>query len=281
MKIINHITDIQDELKTVRFKNKTIAFVPTMGNLHQGHLELIKQAGQLADIVVVSIFVNPGQFGPAEDYDSYPRTLQQDIDSMQAYQVDFVFAPDSREIYPEGNLNSTKVSNVDLSSLHCGQSRPIFFTGVATVVAKLFNIILPDVAVFGQKDFQQLTIIRQMVNDLNYPIKIHGVATIREKDGLAMSSRNAYLSPSDRKTAAHIYQILSQLKQRIELGEVNFDQLQMDAGKMLSNNGFDVDYVHIVASDTLLPPIHASNGLVILLAAFLNGTRLIDNIILE
>jgi|TARA_R100000005_G_scaffold12657_1_gene5128 pantoate--beta-alanine ligase len=249
-----------------------------MGNLHEGHLELVRRARALADIVVVSIFVNPLQFGPNEDLDAYPRTLAADKEKLFSEGVQHLFLPDVEEMYPEGMALQTQVQVPDLSETLCGSSRPGHFTGVTTVVSKLFNIVQPDVAVFGEKDFQQLTIIRKMVADLCMPIQIEGVATARDTDGLAKSSRNGYLSEEQRKLAPLIHATLVSCRDAVACGFDNFLQLESHARMQLLQAGFEPDYFAIRDARTLRAVNENTEEIAILAAARLGSTRLIDNV---
>lgn len=278
MKTVCSINDTRDYLCTVRAQGRSIAFVPTMGNLHDGHLSLVRKAQELADECVVSIYVNQLQFGPGEDYGSYPRTLEEDQALLAARGVQLVFAPSSREIYPEGAERHTVVRVDALDGMHCGKSRPRFFTGIATVVTRLFGIIQPDYAVFGEKDFQQLCVIRKMVNDLMLPVKVVGAPTVRAENGLALSSRNGYLSEEGRQTAATLYQTLGATREAIIAGDRNYDVLRYDALARLARAGLTPDYFNIASRHTLQPATPADKELVILAAAALDNTRLIDNV---
>jgi pantoate--beta-alanine ligase len=249
-----------------------------MGNLHAGHLQLVRQATTLADYVVVSIFVNPMQFGPNEDYATYPRTLDADKAALQAEGVDLLFMPEVSEIYSDGLEQATRVEVPGFEGDLCGHSRPGFFTGIATVVAGLFNRVQPDIAIFGEKDYQQLVMIKRMVRDLCMPIEVHGVETMREADGLAMSSRNGYLDAAQRDTAVHLYQVLGEVKAGLQAGNRDFGSLEQQAIDSLREAGFEPDYVSIREQDSLRVPGPGSDRLVVLAAATLGGTRLIDNI---
>lgn len=276
MQTINTIKNLAAVIKHWKQAGLSIAFVPTMGNLHAGHLKLVAEAKAKADKVVVSIFVNPTQFGVGEDFDSYPRTEQQDAKQLAAQEADILFLPGVAEMY-HSNAKTT-VSVAGISALHCGLSRPGHFDGVATVVCKLFNMVQPDMAFFGEKDFQQLAVIRTMVRDLNIPVKVHSVATMREPDGLAMSSRNGYLSPEQREIAPKLYQCLAAARDEILAGNQDFPQLQQQEKQLLESAGFAVDYFSICRADDLLPAKPNDNELVILAAAKLGKPRLIDNI---
>ncbi len=271
MQIISTIV----ELRT-RLANETaIAFVPTMGNLHEGHLNLMRLAREHGTCVVVSIFVNPLQFGPSEDFDKYPRTLEADCAKLQGL-ADIVFAPAINEMYPE--QQTVYVDPPPIANELCGAARPGHFRGMATVVLKLLNIVQPQVALFGKKDYQQLHIIRQMVTQLNLPIRIIGGETVRAADGLALSSRNQYLNEPQRKQATFLYQTLQGLRDAILRGERDFEQLQQQAVLALSAKGWVVDYVAVRNQSDLQPAGQSQRELVILAAAKLGGVRLLDNI---
>lgn len=265
---------------TSRWKNEgeSVAFVPTMGHLHEGHLKLVDAARQHASKVVVSIYVNPGQFGEGEDIDSYPRTLERDSAMLAERGVDLLFAPDNEEMLVPDNGHATRVEIPGLSSILCGASRPIHFVGVTTVVAKLFNIVQPDLAFFGEKDFQQLFLIRKMVADLDFPIKILGVPTVREDDGLAMSSRNSYLEPRQREQAAALYQCLQDAAARLQEGDKEFAKIEENAIKFLKKHKIVAEYVSIRRIDDLQQACADDTELVILAAVKLGKARLIDNI---
>ncbi|WJG09147.1 pantoate--beta-alanine ligase [Aliiglaciecola sp. LCG003] len=278
MQQISDITPLRELRREWQISGKTIAFVPTMGNLHQGHLHLVEQAKQHAEIVVVSIFVNPLQFGPDEDLAAYPRTLEQDKASLQALGVDVLFTPHADDIYSRGLEKQTYVEVPGLSYMICGASRPGHFRGVATIVCKLFNMVQPNMAFFGEKDFQQLQVIKAMVTDLSMNLQIFGVPTVRETDGLAMSSRNHYLTAEERLKAPAMYQVLQGLRESIQLGRRDFSVLVEQAKQVLKEADMKVDYIEIRSIETLLSPGHEETELVVLAAAFLGRTRLIDNI---
>lgn len=279
MKTVHSIAELRQQVRDWRQAGLRVGFVPTMGNLHAGHISLIGEARRHADKVVASIFVNPTQFGPSEDFDSYPRTLQADSEKLQAAQCDLLFAPSVEEMYPQ--KNRTWVDVDELGDHLCGASRPGHFRGVSTVVSKLFNIVLPDIACFGEKDFQQLAIIRRMVQDLFIPVQIIGVPTAREANGLAMSSRNGYLSAAQKDQAAAIYATLQDLKARIQGGERDFAALVKLGTDRLAQAGFAVDYLTISNADTLAPASSPDSHLLIAVAAKLGATRLIDNVTLS
>ena len=257
----------------------THALVPTMGNLHAGHLELIKRAKTLADRVTVTLFVNPAQFGEGEDFESYPRTQERDLDALHALDVDTIFIPKTEQLYPDGPRKTTKVDIPFLSQLHCGKTRPDFFPGVCTVVTKLLHIVRPNIALFGEKDWQQLMMIKKMVRELFLPVTILSCPTVREASGLACSSRNLYLSDVQRNTIApKLQQVLAQMKMQLETGEKRRSHLEGQAKEQLQKLGFDVDYINIVEAQTLRAPSETDKSLVILAATCLDSTRLIDNI---
>lgn len=277
MKIITKKQDLHTQIKHWQSQNQTIAFVPTMGNLHAGHIALVKQAIGSADKVVVSIFVNPTQFDKSEDLQAYPRTREEDQGKLKNTGADLLFLPSVEVMYP--NLGQACTIEVpEFSNILEGASRKGHFSGVATVVAKLFNLVQPTTAIFGQKDFQQLMIIRQMVNDLNFNVDIVAAPTIREPDGLAMSSRNGYLNEEERARAASFYQILSTLREDILQGDTNYLSLQKLALRRLEGKGFTPDYIEVRRKSDLQAPQKTSDDLVILGAAWLGKARLIDNI---
>ena len=260
-----------------RLANETsIAFVPTMGNLHAGHIGLVELARQRGQCVVVSIFINPLQFGANEDLANYPRTLEADLAMLQATGTDVVFTPTEAEMYPVSQ--TVTVEPLTIANELCGAFRPGHFRGVATVVLKLFNMARPQVAVFGKKDFQQLFIIREMVKQLNLPIEIIAGETVREADGLAMSSRHGYLSATERTEASHLYRALQQAVQAIQGGERDFAAVEAQASQSLTSHGWAVDYISVMSSSTLNPATTQDHNLVVLGAARHGKTRLIDNI---
>ena len=276
MQTITTIAALRHCIRAWRQNGENIAFVPTMGNLHTGHLTLVQAARQQADRVVVSIFVNPTQFGPNEDFASYPRTEQQDQAQLIHSGADLLFLPSADEMY--SHPTQTQVSVRDLSRLHCGSSRPGHFDGVAIVVCKLLNMVQPDILLLGEKDFQQLAVIRSMVADLNIPVSIQGVATVRESDGLAMSSRNGYLSEQQREIAPQLYQALISARDAILAGNPDFQAISDQQIQALQQAGFSVDYFNICRSNDLAPADNHDRDLVILVAARLGKTRLIDNV---
>jgi len=268
---------LREQLTLCRQKGQKIAFVPTMGNLHNGHLTLVREAQKRADIVVVSIFVNPMQFERADDLDNYPRTLQQDLSKLEADGVNYVFTPTPALMYPQGLDKQTFVEVPEISHILEGASRPGHFRGVATIVTKLFNIVQPDVACFGEKDFQQLAVIRQMVTDLCMDIEIIGVATVREEDGLAMSSRNGLLTAEERQSAPTVARAMNQIGQQLEQGVRDTEGLIEKANDQLVQAGFKPDEIFIRDARTMQPLTQASEQAVILMSAFLGKARLIDN----
>lgn len=278
MQLISDILDLREIRRTWQSSAKVIAFVPTMGNLHQGHLNLVREAKKQANIVVVSIFVNPMQFGPDEDLDAYPRTLQSDSRLLEELGVDVLFMPKATDIYARGLEQQTFVEVPGLSYMICGASRPGHFRGVATIVCKLFNMVQPNLAFFGEKDFQQLQVIKAMVTDLSMNLKVFGMATTRDDDGLAMSSRNQYLKDKERKLAPSLYEKMQQLASEIQLGRRDFSKITQEYKLQLAELGFNPDYLEIRNVENLLQPGHEDQHLVLLAAAFLGKTRLIDNL---
>lgn len=278
MQTITSITEMQQQVANWRTEGLRIGFVPTMGNLHAGHLGLVQQVGEVADRVVVSIFVNPLQFGEGEDIDAYPRTLDDDLKKLANYSVAAIFTPQEAEFYPQPRESMTFVEVPGLSDILCGVARLGHFRGVTTVVNKLFNIVQPHVAIFGEKDFQQLVIIRRMVEDLLLPVEIISGETVRENDGLAMSSRNGYLSEADRQCAPRLYTTLQEMRERLLQGEKEYSDLENQAQDALIKHGFRPDYVAIRYADNLQIPTVGEENLVILGAAWLGKTRLIDNL---
>ncbi|WP_241646830.1 pantoate--beta-alanine ligase [Rosenbergiella metrosideri] len=276
MQTFHEIPTLQQQLRDLRRQGKTIAFVPTMGNLHQGHITLVERAKQLADYVVVSIFVNPMQFDRSDDLARYPRTLEQD-QQLLSDKADLLFAPAANTLYPTGLTEQSFVHVPGLSELLEGASRPGHFRGVSTVVSKLFNIVQPDVACFGEKDFQQLAIIRKMVLDLNYPITIIGVPTVRTEDGLALSSRNGYLTAAERLQAVELSQTMKLMAERLQQGEQAYTAIVDSAVASLTKMGWQPDGIAICDAQTLMPLTAQSREAVILMAAWLGKARLIDN----
>ncbi|EPT8874806.1 pantoate--beta-alanine ligase [Cronobacter dublinensis] len=277
MLIIETLPLLRQQIRRLRMEGKRIALVPTMGNLHDGHMTLVDEAKTHADVVVVSIFVNPMQFDRADDLARYPRTLQEDCEKLKKRGADMVFAPTPDEVYPQGMTEQTFVEVPGLSSMLEGASRPGHFRGVSTVVSKLFNLVQPDVACFGEKDYQQLALIRKMVADMGYDIDIIGVPTVRAKDGLALSSRNGYLTSDQRKIAPGLSKVMNAMAEKLRAGERDLDALIAAAREELSEKGFRPDDLQIRDADTLLALSPASKRAVILMAAWLGQARLIDN----
>ena len=277
MLIIETLPLLRQHIRRLRQEGKRVALVPTMGNLHDGHMTLVEEAKTRADVVVVSIFVNPMQFDRVEDLARYPRTLQEDCQKLNKRKVDFVFAPSEAEIYPQGTESQTFVDVPGLSTMLEGASRPGHFRGVSTIVSKLFNLIQPDIACFGEKDFQQLALIRKMVADLGYDIEIVGVPIIRAKDGLALSSRNGYLTAEQRKIAPGLYKVMSRVAEKLKAGERDQGEMIAIAEQELNEKGFRADDIQIRDADTLLDLTDSSKRAVILMAAWLGQARLIDN----
>lgn len=278
MEVFHTVQGIREVLANARREGKRIGFVPTMGNLHEGHLQLVRLAKQSCDVVVVSIFVNPLQFGLNEDWESYPRTMEQDSKKLQAEHCDYLFNPTENEIYPNGMADQTRVVVPTMTDILCGASRPGHFEGVTTVVSKLFNIVQPDEAVFGIKDYQQLAVIRRMVEDLCIPVKIVPAPIAREEDGLAMSSRNSYLGDEERPRVAVLNRVLEWIVQQLNSGQKDFVDLEQAAGEMITAEGFRVDYVSIRQAKTLELAAHDDMDLVVLGAMYTDNARLIDNV---
>jgi len=271
----------KDALRVVmrgyRSNSETTAFVPTLGNLHDGHLSLVRKAREVADRVVVSIFINPTQFDKAEDLAAYPRTIENDLKLLKQEKIDLVFLPEAEEMYPEGSATRVEVDGI--SDILEGDSRPGHFSGVATIVAKLFNLVQPDISVFGEKDFQQLMLIRRMVDDLDFGIEIIGAPTAREDSGLAMSSRNNYLNKEQRNTIAPgLYRELTKILKAIADGESDYLTLQQESAKNLDQQGFKTDYIEIRNAEDLSIAKKNDKNLVILASAWLGKARLIDNL---
>ena len=275
--------EVADRIDSVRatltqLAGHAVGLVPTMGNLHEGHLELVRACRRRCDVRVVSIFVNPTQFGPSEDFGNYPRTLDDDLARLDEAQVDVVFKPSVEEMYPAGQDDHATVTVPSLANTLCGASRPGHFDAVATVVAKLFNIVQPKYAFFGEKDWQQLSVIRAMVRQLDMPVDVVGVPTVRAESGLALSSRNTYLSDTERDLAALLNATLVNIKRAISAGNRRYGQLESQAATSLTDAGFDVDYVAVRDAHRLCEPDATSTNLRILAAARLGGARLIDNV---
>jgi len=272
------VTELHQYVQHWKDHGQSIAFIPTMGNLHNGHISLLEKGQSLCDRCICSIFVNPMQFGPNEDWDHYPRTLAADIEKLEAVDCDLVYLPSASELYPEGLDKISQVSVTDLTDNYEGAHRPGHFTGVATVVLKLFNIVKPDVSVFGKKDYQQYRVVNKMVADFNLEVQIIGQETTRETSGLATSSRNQYLDSQQLETAAIIYQQLQQTARAIEQGERDFKALENAAIARLDDAGFDTNYFVVCNAATLLPASADDRDLVVLVTAALGPTRLLDNI---
>lgn len=274
------IATLRERVAAWRHAGQRIGFVPTMGNLHAGHLALVAEARRLAERVVVSIFVNPLQFGPQEDFAAYPRTLARDQELLAGAGTDLLFAPTVEAVYPRGQAEQTRLEVPGISDILCGASRPGHFVGVATVVCKLFNMVQPDLAVFGEKDFQQLQVIRLMTLDLSLPVAVHGLATVREADGLAMSSRNGYLTAEERARAPALYQTLRRCAERLRQGQ-DIATVEGQAGEEIAAAGFGPDYFSVRRAADLALPQAGDRELVVLAAARLGRARLIDNLRVE
>ena len=271
-----HVIHTQKELVETLKKLTNIAFVPTMGNLHEGHLKLIEEALKKTKYVVVSIFINPLQFNSKDDFKNYPRTLDEDLLMLQKLDVPFVFVPSKEDI-----IDSSQTIEIHLSDIAndlCGRFRPGHFNGVATIVCKLFNLIQPELAFFGRKDFQQLFLIKELVKQLNYPIHIIAIDTVRHKDGLAKSSRNNLLSKEDRKKAPQLFELMNAMKEKVMQKKLSFKEIESDAERLLNDSGWIVDYLAIRSAQSLKIPVHNEKQMVILGAATLGSVRLIDNI---
>ncbi len=278
MNTVKTVRELRAAIARARSEGKQIGLVPTMGNLHSGHAALVNKAAQQADFVVASIFVNPLQFGANEDLDTYPRTLAADQETLLQAGCNLLFAPTVDEMYPHGMTGLTRVTAAQLSNELCGSRRPGHFDGVTTVVNKLFNMVQPDLAIFGQKDYQQLAVIRAMVLDLNMPVQIIGEPTVRAEDGLALSSRNGYLNEEQRALAPALYRHLREMADAIKAGERDYATRVTQQAAHLEAIGLRVDYLEVRHATTLLPAQTSDRDLVILVAAYLGTTRLIDNI---
>lgn len=277
MIIAKTVAELRAHVRWWRGQNRRVGFAPTMGNLHAGHRRLMQVARELSDVTVASIFVNPLQFGRNEDLDAYPRTPVEDVSALEAEKVDLLFMPGVTDMYPRGLDAMTRVEVPALGDILCGDSRPGHFRGVTTVVNRLFNLVQPDLAVFGKKDYQQLLLIRLMVEDLAMPIEIVGVDTVRERDGLAMSSRNGYLTPEERSRAAQLHAALASACAALRSGATT-GATEQAAAATLVGAGFRVDYVSVRRQSDLGPPQERDRALVVLAAAWLGRTRLIDNL---
>ncbi|MEL7186395.1 MAG: pantoate--beta-alanine ligase [Pseudomonadota bacterium] len=278
--VVHDREELAEQILDWRRHNEHVALVATMGNLHAGHLSLVELAREHAERVVVSIFVNPTQFGEGEDFDRYPRTLEKDTLRLRQISADLIFAPAVDTMYPFGIEDATLVSVPKLTENFCGASRPGHFDGVTSVVARLFAMVQPDVAIFGQKDYQQQLVIRHMARDLNLPVNVITAETVREESGLAMSSRNQYLSQEERETAALLYATLNDAGEQLQSGRRNFADLEKEATTVLREAGFEVDYLAIRRAQNLEIPDRDCDELVILAAAQLGNARLIDNIVI-
>jgi len=279
--VVGDASGLRAALMRWRREGADIGFVPTMGNLHAGHLDLVRAAAARARHVVVSIFVNPLQFGPGEDFAAYPRTLEEDLARLQDTGCDLVFAPTEAVMYPSGRAGTTRVEVPDVSDILCGASRAGHFAGVTTVVAKLFNLVQPDLAVFGQKDYQQLTIIRRMTRDLDFPVEVLGIPTRREADGLAMSSRNRYLSAEERRVAPALHGALQAAADALQRGERDFVALQHAGMENIRSAGMSPEYFEVRRQDDLGTPTGNDGNLVLLAASKLGRARLIDNMLVD
>lgn len=278
MNTVKSVRELRAAVAQARAEGKQIGLVPTMGNLHAGHAALVEKAAQRADFVVASIFVNPLQFGPSEDLDKYPRSLLADQERLVEAGCHLLFTPDVDEMYPQGMQQQTLISVPGVSEGLCGASRPGHFAGVATVVTKLLNMVQPDLAIFGQKDFQQLAVIRTLVRDLNMPIQIIGEPTVRDDNGLALSSRNGYLSDEQRSTASILYRSLQQIAAAIQAGRRDLASLLDEAQRQHAAAGLRGDYLEVREAETLRAVSRGDHELVVLVAAYLGNTRLIDNL---
>lgn len=279
MQVIRSKEELHETLTAWRHHDDHIALVPTMGNLHQGHVSLVELAREHAERVVVTVYVNPTQFAPDEDFDDYPRTLERDTRRLKQVSADVLFVPDDEIVYPFGHDCATVISVPGLTENFCGASRPGHFDGVTTVVARLFALVQPDVAIFGQKDYQQQLVIRYMAQDLNLPIRIITASTVREDDGLAMSSRNAYLSDEERRIAPRLHEVIDEIGLALQNGSREFADLEKGGVEKLTDAGFRIDYLAIRRAQNLAIPDRDCDELVVLAAAFLGKARLIDNVV--
>lgn len=281
MKIITSITEMHNYIKKLKKRGVKMGFVPTMGYFHEGHLSLVKKANEENQKVVVSIFVNPIQFGPAEDFSRYPRDIKRDLKMLKELKcVDCVFMPDEKEMYKEGFATYVELEN-NMPKVLCGISRPAHFKGVTTVVAKLLNIVQPDKLYLGQKDMQQAVILRKMIEDLNYNTEVVICPIVREKDGLAMSSRNTYLSPEERELAPVLYKSLKMAESMVELGEKDAEKIKEEVKRKLNEANVKIDYVEIVDADTLEKKYKLEGKILIAAAIYIGKTRLIDNTVIN
>jgi len=280
MLVVHTKQELDEQLAEWRQHGDHIALVPTMGNLHAGHVELVELAREHAERVVVSIFVNPTQFGDGEDFEEYPRTLERDTRRLKKPAADLLFAPDVETMYPFGLRDATTISVPRITENFCGASRPGHFDGVTSIVVRLFSLVQPDAAIFGQKDYQQQLVIRHMAQDLNLPVAIITAETVREDDGLAMSSRNQYLSDEERAVAPTLYKVLSSVGMALQSGQRNFEELEAKSIAELNDAGFAVDYFSIRRAQNLEVPDRDCDELVVLAAAHLGKARLIDNTVI-
>lgn len=281
MKVSKTISSLKSVISQWRLGGQRIGFIPTMGHLHAGHIELVNQARSHCDKVVVSIFVNPLQFNEASDFEAYPKTLDMDQKKLISAKTDLLFLPDNEMMYTNGRVATTKVCVPEITQELEGEHRPGHFDGVSTVVNKLFNLVQPRMAFFGEKDYQQLLLVRKMVDDLNMPVKIQAVPTHREEDGLAMSSRNSRLLEDQRKLAPELYKVLQQLVQKLEIPDISLQEVELAAEKSLKNQGFEVEYVSVRDAYNLQPVTAQTTVKVVLAAARLGKVRLIDNIVVR
>jgi len=281
MKVFHHIDSMREALRVDRLAGKRIGFVPTMGNLHSAHIELVRIAQRSCDLVVCSIFVNPLQFGLNEDWDKYPRTFDADTAKLREVGCDYVFYPSENEIYPNGMAEQARVVVPSMTDVLCGASRPGHFEGVTTVVSKLFNIVQPDEAVFGVKDFQQLAVIRRMVEDLCMPVKIIAGQIFRDSDGLALSSRNSFIQADERPHVTILYQQLQWVLAQMRTGRCDFLALEAEAAAVITAKGFKLDYFSICHSHTLLPAVDDDTEITALGAIYTSAARLIDNLSID
>ena len=281
MQTTSEIRSLRSQIKSWRQAGLSIAFVPTMGNLHEGHYSLVDKAKTLADKVVVSIFVNPMQFGANEDLDAYPRTLKADQQGLSERGADYLFTPTVQTIYPNGLESQSYVDVPGVSLGYCGGARPGHFRGVATVVTKLFNLVQPDFACFGEKDFQQLQVIKTMVRDLSMPIEVIGVPTQRDVNGLALSSRNNYLNEAQKQQASALFTTLQWVKEQIQAGNNDFADLEHQAIARIEQQGLRIDYFNVAERNRLTAATAKDSELVLLVAAYLDKVRLIDNLTLD
>ncbi len=279
MKVISDVGKMRAYVKKIKQEGETIGFVPTMGHLHEGHLSLMREAGKNEDVVIISIFVNPTQFRPGEDYERYPRDMERDKRLAGEVGVDLIFAPTVDQMYPEGCASYVEVEKV--TEQLCGRFRPGHFRGVTTICCKLFNIVEPDVAYFGQKDAQQAIVIKRMVRDLNKDLKIKVLPIVREKDGLAMSSRNTYLSPKERKDALCLYESLEEAERMIKSGETDAEKIIRRMRQIIAPKTSRIDYISIVDTQELKEVKKISGEVLIALAVWIEKTRLIDNIMIN